>query len=125
LPATEVYLYRDESGHIPLKDWLRNLPSKARAKCLNRLDQLSELGSEIRRPAADYLKDGIYELRASYQGLHYRMLYFFSGKDIVVLSHGITKESRVPPTEIEIAVKRKGEVRKDFPRFTTEPGRFL
>ena len=58
--------------------------------------QLEEFGHELKRPAAAYLRDGIYELRPSYQGLHYRLLYFFSstGKSkaaeearIVVVSH--------------------------------------
>lgn len=61
-------------------DWLDHLPSKVQAKCANRIDRLGKLGHELRRPEADYLRDGLYELRASYQGVHYRMLYFFVGR---------------------------------------------
>jgi len=72
--------------------WLDGLPAKVQTKCTERIDRLGELGHELRRPEADFLRDGIYELRASYQGVHYRILYFFAGKAVVVASHGLTKE---------------------------------
>jgi hypothetical protein len=39
---------------------------------------------ELRRPEADYLQDGIYELRVGFQHVNYRMLYFFY-KNIAVV----------------------------------------
>jgi hypothetical protein len=52
------------------------------------------------------LRDKIYELRASLQGIHYRILYFFHGNLAAVVSHGIVKEDRVPPVEIAHAISR-------------------
>lgn len=79
------------------------------------------MGHELRRPEADFLRDGIYELRASYQGVHYRMLYFFRGKAVVVVSHGLTKEREVPSREIGPAVERKKRVEANFAQFTFRP----
>jgi phage-related protein len=121
LAKTEVFLYRDEEGKIPLRVWLDELPWKVQDKCTARISRLAELGNELRRPEADFLRDGIYELRASYQGVHYRMLYFFTGKAVVVLSHGLTKEREVPPKEIDTAVKRKKQVEEDFKMFAVKP----
>ena len=45
--------------------WMEALPPKARAKCIVRLDRLEEMGHELRRPEAEYLRDGIYELRTN------------------------------------------------------------
>jgi phage-related protein len=78
-------------------------------------------GTNCGRPEADYLRYGIYELRASYQGVHYRVLYFFAGKAVVVLSHGTTKEDRVPNREIDRAIERKEQVGRDFERYTFRP----
>jgi hypothetical protein len=39
---------------------------KAWAKCRERIRRLAELGYELRRPHADFLRDGIYELRAKH-----------------------------------------------------------
>jgi phage-related protein len=122
VPYTEVCFYRDEGGFVPLIRWLDALPKKVQLKCTERISRLAELGHELRRPEADYLRDGIYELRASYQGVHYRMLYFFAGKRVVVLSHGITKEDQVPNREINRAIKRKEQVHRDFGRYAFQPG---
>ena len=81
--------------------------TKAQAKCLVKLGRLEQMGHELRRPEADYLRDDIYELRVRFQSVNYRMLYFFHGRTAAVVSHGIVKEKEVPPKEIDLAVKRK------------------
>jgi len=45
------------------------------------------------------------------------VLYFFHGRDIVVLSHGVTKSPKVPNAEIERAMERKQLVMKDPARY--------
>lgn len=35
------------------------------------------------------------------------MLYFFHGQNIVILTHGLTKEDKVPDMEINRAIERK------------------
>jgi len=106
MPETEVVLFADADGTCPFLRWLDGLPPKVQDKCIVRIERLAAVGHELRRPEADYLRDGIYELRASYQGDHYRILYFFHEK-IAVISHGLIKEKAVPPREIELAIKRK------------------
>jgi phage-related protein len=108
MPAVEVILYQDAPGKAPLLiEWLDGLSPKARLKCLARLKRLEDLGHQLRRPEADFLRDGIYQLRASYQGVHYRMLYFFYGRMTVVVTHGLVKEREVPPPEIDKAIRAK------------------
>ena len=114
MPRTEIYLYRGEDGSVPVLQWLDSLSEKSRLKCTNKISRLAELGHELRRPEADYLRDGIYELRASYLGVRYRLLYFFAGMAVVVVSHGITKKREVPDKEIEHAIKRKTQVATEF-----------
>ena len=114
-----VIFYREEDGSTPMLDWLDHLPQKARAQCIGKIELLEARGHELRRPHADYLRDGIYELRARRGGVQYRMLYFFHGRAAVVLSHGITKqESAVPPMEIERARRRKQAFEADPSRHT-------
>lgn len=94
-------------------EWLDQQDKKVQDKCLVRVERLAELGYELRRPEADMLEDGIYELRASYRRVHYRLLYFFH-EGSAVLAHGLTKEDRVPETDIARA-KRRREVYKRVP----------
>ncbi len=113
MPTTRILLYQEEDGTIPLLDWFRDLPNKAVIKCRTRMDRLAEQGYEIRRPIGDYLGDGIYELRALSQGIHYRILYFFYENTAVILSHGLTKEKNIPSKEIEYAIERKIKFQKN------------
>lgn len=78
-----------------------------------RLERLKELGHELRRPEADYLRDDICELRVKLQSINYRVLYFFHGQRLVVLSHGFSKQqAKVPENEIKSAIRRRKEFRK-------------
>ncbi len=121
MPPVEVGFYQGDDGTVPLLEWLDRLPAKAQAKCVARLKRLEDLGHELRRPEADYLRDGIHELRASLGGVHYRIVYFFHGNVAAVVSHGITKEQRVPRREIERAVERKEKFRANPARHTFRP----
>ncbi|HVC95054.1 MAG TPA: type II toxin-antitoxin system RelE/ParE family toxin [Pirellulales bacterium] len=107
MPQTRVVFYREDDGTVPVLEWLDELPRDALVKCRVRLARLQELGHELRRPEADYLRDGIYELRIRLQRVNYRLLYFFHGSAAAVVSHGIVKERRIPPGEIDMAVRRK------------------
>jgi phage-related protein len=108
---THIIFYQDELGEAPVLDWLKVLLKKDRkgyANCVARIQQLASSGYELRRPAADYLDDGIYELRAKHIHVQYRILYFFYGQNVAILAHAITKNTdQVPVVEIERAMKRK------------------
>ena len=107
MPQTKVVFYQEGDGTVPVLEWLEGIPVKAQLKCLARLERLKQEGHELRRPEADLLRDKIYDLRSSLQGVHYRMLYFFHGSVAAVVSHGIVKEDRVPPVEIARAIERR------------------
>ncbi len=110
MPSTEVCFYLAGDGTVPALDWLRQLrhqDRRAYAKCVARIQRLAAEGHALRRPEADYLRDGIYELRIRHGHVNYRILYFFHGRNVVILSHGLTKEAQVPDAEIERAIRRK------------------
>ena len=113
MPEIDVVLYQENDGTVPLLDGLGKLVPKARAKCIARIIRLKQRGHELRRPEADYLRDDIYELRVGWQHVNYRILFFFSGRTAAVLSHGVIKEDRVPPREIDRALKRKATFEAD------------
>jgi DNA-binding XRE family transcriptional regulator len=126
LPLTEVLLYQAADGTIPVVEWLRQLQSRNRPafeKCLFLLDLLEQFGHELRRPRADDLQDGVYELRTGVRGVNYRMLRGFVGKDVALVACGLTKESEV---KIRRLIRPSGGW-SDSPRIptSTEPPRRL
>ena len=107
MPYTEVVYFAEEDGSVPMLEWLRDLPRQAQSKVRTRMRLLAEFGYELRRPLADTLREGVYELRVRYRNIQYRALYFFYQQQ-AVLSHGVTKKGkRVPDKEIDLAARRR------------------
>jgi len=110
MPEVQVVFYMEDEGTVPMTAWLEELRAqgKHRAKCIKWLTLLRNMGRDLRRPKADFLRDGIHELRVQLGFENYRMPYFFYGRHRVVVTHGISKHTdEVPPEEIDKAVKRK------------------
>ena len=124
MPSTEVVFYRDDDGTVPVLDWLGGLPLKARLKCLVRIERLRELGYDLRRPEADLLRDGVYELRVSLNHVQYRILYSFHTEADADRSEGPKtvkrgsvkhrpKDSGQPVVRRTVAVLAHGLVKED------------
>ena len=120
MPKTNVVFYKEEDGSVPVLEWLDSLESKALDKCTVRIERLGQLGHELRRPEADFLRAGIYELRAALRHVNYRVLYFFHGRTTAVLAHGLVKEAEVPARDIETAIERKRNFEKSPKAHTYE-----
>ena len=120
MPKTNVVFYKEEDGSVPILEWFDSLQPKALDKCTVRLERLREMGHDLRRPEADFLRDGIYELRLGLQHVNYRMPYFFHGRIAAVVSHGLVKEAEVSAKEIEKAIERKRKFEKDPKSHTYE-----
>lgn len=124
MPANRLVFYKEEAG-VAVLDWLASLRRRnprAYAKCRARINRLAEEGHAWRRPEADFLRDGVFELRARLGSINYRVLYGFHGRDVAILAHALTKEDRVPPAEIDRAAQRLAKYRLDPTKHTySEP----
>jgi ribosome-binding protein aMBF1 (putative translation factor) len=110
MPRTHVAFFQEADGKAPVVNWLRELMEtneKAWAHCRARVELLAQFGHELRRPAAAYLRDGIYELRAKQGHVQYRILYFFHGRQVAILAHSLTKEETIPAVEIDAPLSEK------------------
>jgi hypothetical protein len=116
MPRTLIVFYREPTGEVPVLDWLgklRKTNRRAYETCVASVERLAAFGHELRRPVADLLRDGIYELRIRKGHVNYRILYFFHGRDLAILGHAITKEDAVPEVEIERCLRRKRAFESD------------
>jgi phage-related protein len=104
----DIDYYETASGECPARDFLEGLNKKSELPfAIRRLDLLEEFGNQLRRPIAAPLTDGIYELRIPVQRKQFRLLYFFFFQDSIIISHGLKKEGKVPPAEIEKAKRHR------------------
>lgn len=125
MPQVKIIFYQEASGIVPVLEWLKQVHRRDKrivAKLQVRIEELQEQGWELKRPSADYLRDGIYELRVRFQRVNYRILYSFHDGQLAMLAHGITKENEVPDREINIAIDRYQSFKDDPKRHTYERG---
>ncbi len=121
MPRATVYFFQEADGRSPVVAWLESLrktDAQAYAKCVAVIERLAEAGYELRRPTADMLRDGIYELRARKGHVNYRLLYFFHGRNVAIVAHALTKDDVVPAADIDRALARK-RVYEKFPEVHT------
>ncbi|MDO8489770.1 MAG: type II toxin-antitoxin system RelE/ParE family toxin [Candidatus Omnitrophota bacterium] len=103
----DIYYFVDERGNSPIKEFIKTLSLDDRAKVFAYVGELKKQGNNLRRPLADYLGHGIYELRPKAN----RVFYFFFHKDSAVLVHAIRKKTnKVPQKDLQLCIKRKAFV---------------
>ena len=104
-PEYEVLFYESREGKCPVDGFLGSLPAKVKGKLEKWIEQLELYGPSLPRPFADTLRGKIRELRLRFGPSHYRFLYFFLGKKII-MTHGFVKKSdKVPEEEINRAIR--------------------
>ncbi len=102
-----IYYFVDKDGTAPVKEFIDSLTDKKQAKVYAYITELKKQGNNLRRPMADYLEDGIYELRPKDN----RIFYFFYLRDRAVLVHAIKKYvKRIPESDLKLCIKRKAEI---------------
>jgi hypothetical protein len=97
---------------------LRLSDRAAYTRCVAVIDRLGAFGFELRRPTADYLEHGLYELRVRRGHVQLRMLYFFHGRNRAVLVSAFTKQAAIPAIELMRARVRMQQFHADPVRHT-------
>ncbi|TNH03823.1 type II toxin-antitoxin system RelE/ParE family toxin [Testudinibacter sp. TR-2022] len=81
-----------------------------KVKLLAKLDKLELLGNQLRYPDTDIIGDGLFELRVGKQNITRTFFAFAVGRKIYILRTFIKKTAKTPLFEIELALKRLGEM---------------
>jgi phage-related protein len=106
-----VNFYRTDSGNCPVEDFLDSLSGKQAQKVV----WVLRLVEELENVPAQYLKklvntEDIWEVRVQFGGNIFRLLGFFDGPALLILTSGFAKKSqKTPQQEIELAARRKNE----------------
>jgi phage-related protein len=105
----EIHFYKTPSGESPIEEFLDSLTSKQAQK----VTWVMQLIEEIEQVPTTYLKklvntDDIWEIRAQQGNNIFRLLGFFDGGKLIVLTNGFQKKTqKTPKAEIVLAEERK------------------
>jgi phage-related protein len=106
-----VNFYRLLNGNSPVEEFLDSLTGKQAQKVLWVLQLIEELDVIPRQ----YFKklvgsEGIWEVRIQFGNDIFRLLGFFDGGTLLILTNGFAKKTqKTPPQEIALAVRCKEE----------------
>ena len=102
--ARRILVYKDY-----FLTFYRALEAGAQKKIDYVLDVL-KMQDRVSEKFVKYIKEGIYEIRASYNGNIYRAFFIFDEGNIVMLFNGFQKKSqKTPSKEIDKALELKKE----------------
>jgi len=105
----EIIFYRTDSGKCPVEEFLDSLNAKEAQK----VTWVLRLVEELPRVPSQYFKklantDDIWEVRVILSGNIIRILGFWDGSNLVVLTHGFHKKTQKTPLQaIKLAEARK------------------
>ena len=101
-----------------MREWLLSLPKLVRQRIGKDIFKVQVQGLSVGKPLVDGFGDGLYEVRSSYDGEKYRVLFYIEAGTIVVVHaqgtmvvvHGIHKKTqKTPQADIALARKRMKE----------------
>jgi phage-related protein len=103
-----TYDFATINDKVPMIEFLDSLAVKERAKVFAYIDKLIELKNNRIQPKENLsknIRDGIFELRVSFDNRIARSFYFYESNAKIIFTHGfIKKEQKTPDNEIEKAI---------------------
>ena len=106
----EIVFYKFADGTCPVKDFIRSLDVKMKAKTLKTIELLENSGTALREPYSKSLGNGVFELRIKQGSDITRVLYFFViGQKIILTNAFVKKTNKTPENEIQLAKDRRKE----------------
>ena len=105
----EVHFYRTKAGHCPVEEFLNGLSGKQVQKVV----WVLRLVEELEAIPSQYLKklvgtEDLWEVRVQHGGDTFRLIGFFEGRRLLVLTSGFAKKTeKIPRQEIALAEKRR------------------
>ena len=107
----EIIFYKTTGGKNPIEEFLDSLSAKQAQKVawvLNLIEELEIIPGQYFKKLVN--TDDIWEVRVKIGSNIFRLLGFFDGSKIVVLSHAFQKKTQKTPRQaIQLAEKRKDD----------------
>ena len=108
LPAEwSIEYYVEESGTVPIREFLLSLDRKTYVRFQWSLEQLRIRNVQAHAPLVRKIEGQIWELREESRTNIFRILYFFFTGRRIILLHGFSKKTdKLPRKELKVAQER-------------------
>jgi phage-related protein len=112
LKKVQARFYLSATGANPVRDWLVKLAPEDRKQMGHDIGVV-EYGWPIGMPVCKAMGDGLWEVRSTLARRRIaRVLFCFSGGELILLHAFIKKTPKTPPEELALARKRMKEIER-------------
>jgi phage-related protein len=106
-----IEFYKTSTGKCPVEEFLDSLSDRHTQKVawvLRLIERLEIVPQQYLKKLAG--TEDLWEIRAQIGGNSYRLLGFFDGPQLLILTSGfVKKQQKIPVREIEVAYRRRTE----------------
>jgi phage-related protein len=106
----DAAFFRTDRGNQPVREWLLSL-SKDQRKIIGDDVLKVQYCWPIGKPLVDNLGSGLWEVRSRLDRRIARVVFCVEGSTMVLLHAFIKKTQRTPQHELEVAIKRRNELK--------------
>ena len=109
-PIIPVRFFVTENGHEPVREWLKEL-GRPDSQIVGEDIRTIQRGFPVGMPVCRALRDGLYEIRSDLTHNRIsRVLFCFSGNQIVLLHGFIKKTRKTPDADLRKARDRQRQI---------------
>ncbi|MGA9365494.1 MAG: type II toxin-antitoxin system RelE/ParE family toxin [Bacteroidota bacterium] len=106
-----IQFYRKSSGQCPVEEFLDSLPDRDAQKIawvLRLIERMDTVPQQYFKKLVG--TEELWEIRTQIGGNSYRILGFFAGPTLLIVTNGFSKkQEKTPRKEIELAQRRRAE----------------
>lgn len=110
-PVLSVRFYRSANGNEPVRVWLQEEVSAEARKAIGGDIRTVQLGWPIGMPVVRKMEKQLWEVRSTIPEGIARVMFTTQASDMVLLHGFIKKSDKTPQNELEIAQRRRDEVK--------------
>jgi phage-related protein len=106
----DAVFFKTDVGNEPVREWLRLLP-KGERKTIGEDVLKVQYCWPMGKPLVDNLGNGMWEVRSRLEDRIARVIFCVEGRTMVLLHGFIKKTQKTPKHELDLAVKRKSQLK--------------
>jgi phage-related protein len=105
-----IHFFKTEAGTEPVRDWLLSLLKEDR-RIIGEDILKVQYCWPIGKPLVDGLGNGLWEVRSNLDERIARVIFYIENKEMILLHGFIKKTQKTPQQELNLALKRKKQLR--------------
>jgi len=108
----QVVFYKTDAGNEPVREWLLEDVGEEEKKIIGKDIKVVQFSWPIGMPLVESFGNGLWQVRSSLPDKIARVFFTMHNNEIVLLHGFIKKTKKTPASDLDLAMKRKNQLKK-------------